>query len=131
MKMIKFNQIVRASILSLTLAGGFGVAGHAFAYDQADIDDARDAYTNLVGSVAADEDNIAQNDSNYDVAIYDCINYVNDDSRAWCIEDAEEAWTDNDTVLESQLTTDQDALDLAQSWLDTVTNDQNGMHGVA
>lgn len=128
MKMIKFNQIVRASVLSLTLAGGLGLASHAFAYDQADIDDATNEYYERLEIVSYDQSLVDQNQSDYDSTMYYCNNFVNDDSRAWCYEDAWEAWYWEDQDLRATLADDQYLLNNAQSWLYTVTNDQNGMH---
>lgn len=144
MEMIKFNQIVRVSVLSLTLAGGLALAGHAFAYDAADLSDAEAAVTTAQDQVDYDQSQMdylawqqADADAYYASAPSFCPYWPEGYSQ--CMYDVEDWWRATTQSINNQtavlyfqiLDTDQPALDAAIAWRDTVANDQNGQHGVA
>lgn len=144
--MIKFNQFVRASVLSAAMFGSLGLASHAFAYDAQDIYEAQQAFT-----LAQDQLN---DDSYYaytsipqqrEDAYYAMVQWK--DGCQWlgptqdavnCIFDAEDWYQlqmdDLDATYDDYVYNKipQDTMDYnnAAAWLDTVTNDQNGQHGV-
>jgi hypothetical protein len=141
--MIKFNHFVRASVLSLTLAGGLALAGHAFAYDAADLSDAEAAVSTAQTQADYDQDQMdalaaqqADADAYYNSAPSFCPYWSEGYSQ--CMYDVEDWWrattqsiNDQTAVLYFQLLdTDQPALDAAIAWRDEVADDQNGQHGV-
>lgn len=173
--MMKFNQIVRASVLSLTLVAGGLCASHALAYDQADIDNATSDYyertsavaflQGLIGSAEAQvaydsqvvENDRAQYASNYaayegdQAACWMWLHTFMQDQIGQCLGDAYNTYLDRNaqtdiqvqidesilftdsselTGLQAELADAQSLLETAIAWLSTVTNGQNGQHGV-
>lgn len=144
--MIKFNHFVRASVLSLTLAGGLALSGHAFAYDQADIDETQAAVDAAQGDVDGTVADSQSLDPDPDLTAYDdgpineqySAGYSSCDgwlvglyfSEYYDCQDAWVAWHNAALQYNSDYTTHISTLNYYQDRLTMITNDQNGMHGV-
>jgi hypothetical protein len=143
--MMKFNQIVRASALSLTLVGGLGLAGHAFAYDQADLDDATAAVETAgapllqaLGDMASlFPEPIGPYDdvwTLYYIGYDGCTGGGGPNADPWAINDCREMWNEWKPAADDAQSRYNDAAyayDQAVFWLNTVSSDQNGQHGIA
>jgi hypothetical protein len=141
--MIKLKHFVRASILTLTLAGGLAMAGNALAYDAADLAAAQAAVTDAQQAVDDDNGNIdyiawqqADADSYYASAPYFCQFWT--EGYMQCMYDVEDWYNAQTAYLNQQKADiqsqrdgfDQPALDEAIAWYDIVAGDQNGQSGV-